>query len=322
MDNIFDEVDVNGDGLISQSELKKYFVKKDLDIWGGNTEFKSLWRDADRDGDAKIDLKEFRIVMARASRRSSGVNSKWTELVDIIKAESGTSLQVCLYKSLRSYSHVMVCSKPIVGNSKSTIQTSFPAHWFEVGQSYFFTLSKCGTNNTELCRTDTFKCIDSDAASRAYVNAQIRRAAIAEKNRQARLDELRQLSVESHDALAAKINARRSKAKRKFKSAPTSRRANVVIDNVFHDIDANRNGTISMVEFKNHCRSIGSVSLSTSEMNLMFRDADASGDAKIDLTEFRKAMNLAKNKAASSGWNQLYSSYERQVGSKRSRYRR
>lgn len=54
------------------SELKKYFIKKDLHCWD-QREFFALWRDGDSDGDSNIDLNEFRQVMGRAARTSSNV---------------------------------------------------------------------------------------------------------------------------------------------------------------------------------------------------------------------------------------------------------
>ena len=301
------------------SELKKYFIKKDLHYWD-QREFFALWRDGDSDGDSQIDLNEFRQVMGRAARTSSNVHKKWKELLEKIKAESGTPLEVRLFKVGRSYNASMIVNQPVVGNSKKTIQTSFPKLWFEVGEKYFVTLNEAGSSSTELARTDKFDCIDSGAARRARVEVQIRRARIAERNRQEQLDILRQLSVESHDDVKFLFTMKRDAAKRKFTTAPPSRLAVVVIDNLFHEIDVNRNGTISSSEFRNHVRSSG-VTLSTSEINQMFHEADKDDNNKISLFEFRKAMNLAKNKASSYDWIKLYSFYERQIGSKRSRHR-
>ena len=313
-------MDTSRNGKISMSELKKYFIKKDLHYWD-QREFFALWKDGDSDGDSQIDLNEFRQVMRRAARTSSNVHTKWKELLEKIKAESGTPLEVRLFKVGRSYNASMIVNQPVVGNSKKTITTSFPKLWFEVGKTYFVTLNEAGTSSsTELARTEKFECIDSGAARRAYVEAQIRRARIAERNRKEQEEILRQLSVESHDDMVAKIEARRRAAKRTFTTAKLSRRAVVVIDDLFHKIDVNRNGTISSSEFRNHVRSSG-VTLSTGELNQMFHEADKDDNNKISLFEFRTAMNLAKNKASSYDWIKLYSYYERQIGSKRSRYR-
>ena len=155
MGAIFDEADKNGDGRITMVELKKFFIKKGIHVWTP-AEFKELWRDADSDRDSFISYEEFANVMKRAKSSYAG-HAKWQSLLHAMLNESGTPLEIQLYK-IKAYNQVShVSTKPLVGNNTNNITSMFPKRNFVAGYEYFVTVNEVGSTSKAVAKSSRIK---------------------------------------------------------------------------------------------------------------------------------------------------------------------
>jgi Ca2+-binding EF-hand superfamily protein len=319
---VFDEIDTNGNSLISINELKKFFKKKGVMVWTPQ-EFSDLWSDADSDGDAQIDFREFKRVMT-AAKSGYSTHPKWRELLAALDDGAGTSTEVKLYR-VDGHGDSLVAITHAVGTSGS-----FRRELFNEGYEYFITLNEADTrNNMELARTNVFECIDSDAYIKAQVAARLARDRAAARSVKARADRRKFHLAEQNkrfklarkaekNDLIDRIEQRKQSGKKRTK---VSRNAAVVIDHVFDDIDTNGNGQISINELKKYINARGAP-VTTSDIGQMFRAADLNSDAQLNKVEFRRVMKQAKSCSSTPQWNQLYQSHENRIAPTRSAKRR
>ncbi|KAL3118854.1 hypothetical protein niasHT_008201 [Heterodera trifolii] len=71
--SVFDELDVDGDGFITRSELRMAFQQMGHAL--NDTDIKAIYKRVDKNQDGKINFKEFCEMMTRGSTTSNSSNS-------------------------------------------------------------------------------------------------------------------------------------------------------------------------------------------------------------------------------------------------------
>jgi len=347
--SVFADIDENEDGVITFSELARYFRCQNVNICD-DAEFRDLWLDADEDHDNCITYEEFWKVMTRAKETYQG-HPKWRTLLHAINVsvDAGNPLEVRLYK-IDAYGGVThVGRKPLVGNNSNVIETSLHRKNFVAGFEYFACVYEMDETTTkaeqikEVAKSTRIKCIDSSRALRekqrqlelrrqqALTNAATQQAA-AQKAAYARslvqahkyhafMRQQRELAERQKEREVLARHGARASAKTEsydYVKQRISRGAASAINNVFNEIDKDENGVISYAEFNHFCKQQG---VTDEVVSRMFREVDYYGggdfDGNIDRSEFRKIMNLAGEWKASTHWNALYEKYGREVGTER-----
>ena len=157
--SVFADIDENDDGVITFSELARYFRCQNVNICD-DTEFRDLWLDADEDRDNCITYEEFWKVMTRAKETYQG-HPKWRTLLHAIAVDAGKPLELRLYK-IDEYGGVShVGRKPLVGNNSNVIESFINLQNFVAGFDYFVCVYEVDVGFKEVAKSSRIKCIDT-----------------------------------------------------------------------------------------------------------------------------------------------------------------
>ena len=328
--SIFSDIDTNSDGTISPRELCAYLRKRGITIFS-NKQLMKMFKVADDNNDYEITFSEFRRVMAKAQAKTRTTAEtgfiKWKQLLISIQDEVRPSFELRLCEVTSP--HRTVSTKPVLGNGSTLVQTNISVG-FTAGRQYYISLYQIETN-LEVARSNRIQCQDHASVVAERVQAQMQRdiskqQKVAAQRRRfeqvQRLEERRQREERQARLIAARSVARQEVATLEH---ARNRNAVVLLQQLFEDIDTNRNGRISFLELKKfvdtHAVGHHDVVVDRQQLIAMFREADVDYSLEITFDEFQRIMFKAKNANAGKRWREMYEGFEQNIRSRRVRRR-